>query len=102
MAKKTFKITRIRRLRLHVWRGRLKRKAVKYDAEDRVQEDKSGLWTYKRLQGQSYSLLVVFKLIHQRNMTVILLSGTSAWRGRLKVMLLNTGRIGISEGTTAK
>jgi hypothetical protein len=34
MAKKIFKITRIRRLRLHVWRGRLKRKAVKYDAEE--------------------------------------------------------------------
>jgi hypothetical protein len=30
-----------------VWRGHLKSKAVIYDVEDRVQENKSGLWTYK-------------------------------------------------------
>jgi hypothetical protein len=31
-----------------VLRWRLKRKAVKYDVKDRVQENKSGLWSYWR------------------------------------------------------
>jgi hypothetical protein len=33
---------------------------LKYDVEYRVLENKSGLWTYKRLQGRAYSRLVVF------------------------------------------
>jgi len=33
---------------------------LKYDAEDEILENKSGLWTYKGRQGPSYSSLVVF------------------------------------------
>jgi hypothetical protein len=56
-------------------------KAVKYDVEDRVSENKSGLWTCKGYQGLSYSLCLSSDLPIEKVMTVIPLGRTSAWYG---------------------
>jgi hypothetical protein len=39
---------------------RLSEFKLKYDVEDKFLENISGLWTYKRHQGLSYTILVVF------------------------------------------
>jgi hypothetical protein len=46
MVKNVFILTRIWHFGLHVRRGRLKSKAVKYYVEDRVNKNKNGSWTY--------------------------------------------------------
>jgi hypothetical protein len=57
-------------------------KAVNYDVEDRVQENKSGSWTYKGPQGLLYSsFFLSSSLSIEKVMTVIRSGGTSVWYG---------------------